>query len=546
MPHGRDSGLQTLLVGIDGANVPVLRRLADDGAVPTLADLLETGYADDLVSQLPPWTPSAWPSMYTGVNPGKHGVYGFLTFDGYDWSVVDRTDVREFALWELLDHEGLTSVVVNVPVTHPPRDIDGAVVPGYVGPETPTCVPADALDSVPAGTDYRIYPPTGDDVSREDQLAAATDLVRSRGRLFRQLASTHRPDFGFVQFQQTDTVFHERPGDWDAAARVYGAVDEELAALLSAFDPHNVVVVSDHGIGEYTGTEFRVNTFLERQGLLQMTRDGTGVPSWDAVAPDGDRTDRDDPGDGLLTSLSETAAGVGLTSQRIERLLTRVGLAEAVADLAPTSVVKAAAETVDHANSRAYMRSRIELGVRLNLAGREPEGVVPRAEYEAVRERLMTSFRAVRTPDGEPLFDAVLPREDVFEGPHLAAAPDVVLVPADFDHMLSATPRSDVFGPPREPYNHKRAGLLVATGRDIDESQPRDGANPHLFDVAPTVLATLGVAPTERMDGTTLPFVDRPTPEPVSYRAFEPQDVGTTTDEAVQDHLANLGYLEDT
>ena len=78
-----------LLVGLDAACEPVLDRLARDGAdLPHLRSILDEGTSAPLESQVPPWTASAWPSLYTGTNPGKHGVFGFLDFEGYDWDVV--------------------------------------------------------------------------------------------------------------------------------------------------------------------------------------------------------------------------------------------------------------------------------------------------------------------------------------------------------------------------------------------------------------------------------------------------------------------------
>ncbi|MFW5918642.1 MAG: alkaline phosphatase family protein, partial [Halanaeroarchaeum sp.] len=92
-----DAGsLRTLLVGIDGVSTDVLAARSPD-TIPTIRRLFERGATGDLESQLPPWTPSAWPSLYTGVNPGKHGVFSFLTFEGYDWDVVNGGDVNEFA-----------------------------------------------------------------------------------------------------------------------------------------------------------------------------------------------------------------------------------------------------------------------------------------------------------------------------------------------------------------------------------------------------------------------------------------------------------------
>jgi len=117
---GAASGLRALVVGIDAACGAVLEPLFEAGETKRLRTLFEAAVAGSLASTMPPWTPSAWPSLYTGTNPGKHGVFGFLDFDGYDWDVVDATRVREPPVWQLLDYHDMSSVVVNVPVTHPP------------------------------------------------------------------------------------------------------------------------------------------------------------------------------------------------------------------------------------------------------------------------------------------------------------------------------------------------------------------------------------------------------------------------------------------
>jgi len=186
------------------------------------------------------------------------------------------------------------------------------------------------------------------------------------------------------------------------------------------------------------------------------------------------------------------------------------------------------------------MRSRVEMGVRINLAGREPAGVVPPDEYEWVRGELISMLEGVRTPAGEPAFEAVYPREEVFDGPYVEAAADVVVVPAGFDQYLSASLLGAEFGPPSEPYNHKLYGVLAAGGEGVDWTADLDGA--HLLDVAPTVLASLGVPHSDRMDGEVLPVVEPAGSE--SYPAFEPEPTQETDDEAIEQRLSDLGYLE--
>ena len=528
-------------MGLDGACLPVVEPMVADGRLPVLADLLERGASGPLESQIPPWTPSAWPSLYTGTNPGKHGAFDFLTFDGYDWDVVNRSHVRERALWELLSERDRTSVVVNVPVTAPPTSFDGALIPGYIGPESPPTHPDGLLEDLRDELgEYRVYAPR--DVDGDEQIRWYGRLTGMRGAAFRYLVDRFDPEFGFLQFQQTDTVFHERPGDEEAVRAVYEAVDEEVGRVLDACNPDTVVVASDHGIGPYRDEEFRVNEFLRERGYVETTRGEGGMPSWSTVGREnmGDEELEDD------RSLGEravaAAAAHGITSQRIGAVLSRLGLADLVLRYVSTDTVRAGTERVDFERSTAYMRSRTELGVRINLAGREPDGSVSPAEYPSIRDDLVADLASARTPDGDPVFEEVAPREEYFDGEYVEDAADVIAVPNGFDILPSASLRGEVFGPTSEPWNHKRDGLFAAVGAGVDPDASLEGA--HLFDVAPTVLSALGVPPSARMDGDPLPVVDPVTPD--DYQGYDEPETRATADRAVEQRLADLGYLDDT
>ncbi|WP_324662067.1 alkaline phosphatase family protein [Haloarcula sediminis] len=533
--------MRTLVLGLDGVSLPVLDSVAADGVVPTVESLFDRSAVGPLTSQLPPWTPSAWPSLYTGVNPGKHGVFGFLKFDGYDHDVVDATDVRAHALWELLDQRGLSSVVVNVPVTAPARPIDGAVIPGYVSPEDPPGHPEGILDDVrdTIGS-YAVYGPM--ETRGKATLPDIAAHARGRGDAFAYLVDRFDPDFGFLEFQQTDTVFHRRPEDSEAIECVFGAVDDAVATALDAADPDTVVVASDHGIGAYDGYEIRLNEILREWGHVATTTGG-GMPSWSTISRQ--RLQQGEAGGQPAPGVAERAvtllARLGLTSQRIERALEPLGLADTVAELAPTDAIRAGTEQVDFPASSAYVRDRIELGVRVNLAGREPNGVVPPEQYDEVRDTLLNRLRGLTDPDGRPAFEQVAPREAVFKGPYLERAPDIVVVPRAFDNFLRGILMGEWFGPLRESWNHKREGVVAVSGPAIDTTA--DLADAHLFDVAPTVLSTLGVARPARMDGSPLPVVS---PTPVEeYPPYEEAAGGIREDHDVTERLAQLGYISE-
>ena len=535
-----ESDLQLLVVGIDAGCRSVLEPLFDAGEVPTIERLFETGASGPLESQIPPWTASAWPSLYTGKNPGKHGVYDFLSFDGYDWDVVNATHVRERPVWELLSEHGISSVVVNVPVTHPPREFDGALIPGMTAPEDPPCHPEGILQDVTlACGDYHVYPQSTDAPDRSIEGYERT--IERRGEAFRYLCRRTDPGFGFLQFQQTDTVFHERPGDKEAIEAVYRAVDRQLEATLEETNPENVLLVSDHGMGKVTGQEFRINEFLREQGFVSVRSGGGGMPNW-SKAWENDLLEGEDAGEhdeGVLERAMNVAATVGLTTQRVAGALETVGLKEPIGKRVPNDMIRAASEQVDFPESRAYVRSKSELGVRINLEGREPNGQVPASDYEEVRAELIEGLSAVRTPDGEPMFEAVEPRETYFEGPHVESAPDILTIPADFDNAIVADVGKPQFGEPMEPWNHKRTGVVAAAGTDVDEAATLEGAT--IFDVAPTICALFDVPIDADMDGTTLSIVDDGREMP--YPTYEPDPISATDDGAVEDRLSDLGYL---
>ncbi len=541
--------MDTFLIGIDAACQPVIDRLSETDSIPNLESIIEDGVSAPLESQIPPWTPSAWPSLYTGVNPGKHGVYGFVDFDGYDWEVVTADHVREHTLWELLDEHDRSSVIVNAPVTHPPDEIDGAVVPGFIGPENPGTHPKGILEEVrEAIGEYRVYPnySRGDDsYTDEEKLDEYCTLARMRGEAFRYLADEYEPDFGFVQFQKTDTVFHEFDGNPDHVQRIYEATDEQIGEILEACDPKRVFVASDHGMGPYENYEFRLNEYLRREGYVEATTGGKGMPSWNPIRDqlrEGDDRTTWEPS--TVERLAATAAKAGLTPSRAVGVLDRVGLGELARRHAPSGVSRTGAEQVDFPGSRAYMRARTELGVRINLEGREPEGVVPREEYEEVRDELIELLAGVETPDGEPVFGEVAPREEYFWGPYTEKAVDVLTVPNDFEQFLSAQLRDGLFGPPTEPWNHKLDGLFVAAGEGIDAEA--DLMDAHLFDVAPTICSAIGIPYSDRMDGHVLPVVGDG--GAASYPPYDDSPASGRDDgdgdEQVEERLSDLGYLE--
>jgi len=108
------------VIGLDGMPWHILIKLVKNGAMPNLKKIMSHSTKGILKSTNPPITPTAWTSMTTGVNPGKHGVFGFMKLTkGTDLSILNSYDVRYPRLHEMVALMGLKSLCVNLPLTYP-------------------------------------------------------------------------------------------------------------------------------------------------------------------------------------------------------------------------------------------------------------------------------------------------------------------------------------------------------------------------------------------------------------------------------------------
>lgn len=571
-----DGTTRTVVLGFDALDWGYLDRYSD--ALPNFERLREAGVASPLESTIPPWTGSAWPSMYTGTDPSHHGVFGFFRHADYpdEGDVVSRADVDAPALWNYCSSVGDPSIVCNVPVTHPAESIDGVLVPGYLAsedaPGSPEGVRNRLSDAI--GEAYRIYSRGELSSDPEEKLAGYVDLIDLRRRAALAMLDDHDWRLAIFQVQKTDAVFHNFEDD-EAFRAVYEAADAFLGSVLDAVDDGtNVVVCSDHGIGPVEGYRIHLNEVLREHGYVEATDDADQVtlPSEKRGLVDGQRTggqagsaaDSGDPQAGkagssadvaLLPRLVEVLSRVGVTPARVYAVAERLGVEETLVAHTPAAVSDAVAETVDWRASTAYCRKETRLGVRINLEGREPHGVVPAEEYEAVQSELVALLSGLETPDGAPAFETVATRQDLFDGPHADRAPDVITVPSGMDHSLSTQLYGTSFVPVSK-HDHKRHGVFLGAGPGFDSARAAaasgaDGDPLHLTDVAPIVMALLGQSVPERMTGRvpegllSVP-VERESYGDVPHAARDGAQLDAPTardDGAVTDRLEDLGYL---
>src|SRR5918992_3666598 len=105
----RNGGTMTrdvLLIGLDGATFDVLDPLMNEGAMPVLRELIDSGTRATLRSTVPALTPPAWTSLVTGRGPGSHGIFDFFRKDSESsplFRFLTSHDVECPSIWSLVN-----------------------------------------------------------------------------------------------------------------------------------------------------------------------------------------------------------------------------------------------------------------------------------------------------------------------------------------------------------------------------------------------------------------------------------------------------------
>ena len=212
-----------LIIGLDGATFDLIKPWAAEGKLPTLAKLMQDGVTGNLESTLPPVTSPAWPTFMTGKNPGKHGVFDFIRPRAGTFDMVNASQIKGKLLWEILSEAGYSVGVLNVPITYPPRKVNGYMVPGLLSPDQgKTVYPPDLLKPYEAELGkYRLTPNVQYKAGNEDEfIADLHDLIDTQLRYALRLMKDHPTDVLMLHFLATDNGSHAlwRFMDQDASA----------------------------------------------------------------------------------------------------------------------------------------------------------------------------------------------------------------------------------------------------------------------------------------------------------------------------------------
>jgi len=506
---------KVLVLGIDAANPDLLEGGAASGSLPNLGALVRQGLCARTRGVDGFFIGSTWPSFATGVSPARHGLHYLVQLrpGTYAYYRPETGALEPYPpFWTWLARAGRRVAVLDVPLTRADPAIAGmqivewgshdAVHGFHAWPpavaqdvrsrfgEHPAIAACDAVTRTPAG--YAAF------------IDALVQGVQRKKDLTRHYLQQESWDLFLQVFTEAHCVGHQcwhlhdathpahdaaiAQATGDPLQRVYVAIDHAIGDIIDAAGDAIIVVFAAHGMKHWFGAQFLLRDILFALGVTQRenVHRGHGLrgaavtaagATWRAL-PDGVRN--------VLRPLRDRVRGDSMT------------------DALP-------ALAVDVLRSRCFPvhNGLAAGGIRLNLRGREPDGVLDRAEAGAFCDHLRTALLEIRDErTGGPAVRRVLRTADLYRGEQLDHLPDLIVEWND-DVATGSTNVSGGAGAcvrlrsPRigtiEGANdygrtgeHRPGGILMAAGTGIRTGRLEREVS--LLDLAPTLSALLGVA----------------------------------------------------
>jgi predicted AlkP superfamily phosphohydrolase/phosphomutase len=488
-----------------------------------------------------------------------HFINLFGANDGGDGKsngeLVSARSLKSPAIWDILGHHDRKVLLINIPLTYPPRPVNGTMVTGLLTPRNAPVFtyPAELSKQI---TDYKIdldrfvdKTPFVDVIDGEIVIPSLTlvdefrDMLEKRARVVFTQMTTQPWDFFMVVFIGTDRMGHYlwqyqsgqagNSPDAQALSRAvreyYIRLDEIVGEMLTkAGNEVTTLVMSDHGMGPKHTKKVHINNWLREHGWLRTNNDGKGANP-----------------DRWLKRL-------GVSRDKIGRV---VHLFPGMAQSRLMKKATATAVEVDTALSKAYAIPIFNhiFGIRINATG---------AERNQIRDEISQGlWKLVDPRTGAQLVEHVYRGEDYYIGEYAQNVPDmIVMMKPDYGGSYRIGHYSSFVTELQEHThrgNHRMEGVFAARGAEI-KRQAAPLPNLDIEDIAPTVLQLMGLPVPTDMDGRVLTetFTSEFKQQPVQNGAptgfwtgdkpdnFQDTAMSEEDEAEIRERLEALGYIE--
>jgi len=492
-----------VVLGIDGADWGILQALMDEGHLGNFRRVMENGSYGKLRSTIPSVTPPAWTSMFTGVNPGKHGLGGFLREEKGNPIPLITTSRQNLApyVWELM--ESKTILVFNVPFTYPPRGGANALIVSGLGtpsvnseftlpkelkgellavsPNYALGAPAEAAPLVFSDNKAK----TKSEMQERMGIAVLADM-KARQKAMLHFLEKKEWDAAILAFSETDWLQHEMLSEFCKSGKKAATPIGQAYLLLDGFlgylieKQHNVIITSDHGFQELKQKLF-LNTHLARKGLLVLRK--RGLPR---------RITTEFLAFCRKCILMAVPMVPAPALRSIRRFQSIVGISKAIR----RGQRCLGAQDIDYDNTTAVFLGRERLTIHAGITLTKSSG------FEELEQALMDC----RDEEGRKLIKAVVKKEDIYSGSEATRVPDVFAIPESGVGITAKFGPNAVERLVHGGSGHAYNGIFLAYGPDLKRKGELKDLS--VMDIAPTMLSFFGYALPKYMDGRCIPVVE--------------------------------------
>jgi len=422
--------------------------------MPRMQQLLKRCRFGTLKSIDPPITVPAWAVMFSGVDPGTLGVYGFRhrrpgTY--WDQYIPTSRTIMKPMVWDRLSRLGKRVCVIGMPPGYPPPQINGVYISDFLTPDNAQDYVSPAflkpeIDRVSGGYvfDVTFRADDRDRIGRElfemtqKHFAVARHLwAKEKWDLFaiHEIGPDRLHHTFWKFFDRAHPRFETNPKFLQLVEDYYAMLDHEIGQLLDLVpDDVRILVVSDHGSQAMQGC-FCINEWLIQKGYLALKgpKPKAGTPIEEAQ--------------------------------------------------------------IDWSKTYAWGAGGYYARIFYNVKGREPSGIIPPGEVAGFEARLTADLKKIQKPDGSSMsVDVRLPKSIYHEV--RGDSPDLMVYFANAAWRSAGTVGYSTLyllendtGP--DDSVHSFDGVYAISGVGSGKSGP--GPEERLIDIGPTLLTLLGV-----------------------------------------------------
>lgn len=511
--------MKVAIVVLDGGTWNLLYPWIKKNRLPNFSKIIKRGVYGNLRSVIPPITIPAIPAFYTGKNPGKIGLYGFTKDNA---SLVSSFDIKDKCIWDFLGELELKSALINLPLTYPPKKVNGILITGYPTPSY------DKTYTYPSSLSERLDFP-GDIVSNErfyvkdiDNLAdEQIEITRKRFDIAKRLVGESDYQFSILFIKGTDVLQHVIWDKQEDILKYYEFLDKIIKEWIDLNKGANFFIISDHGFDACPSYKFHLNTWLKNEGCLEYKKGQT---------------------DKYIQFMYRQG-------RRFLPLRIKHSFSKKIRKETPKG------EEVPLLNMCKTTAFRDGFGIRLNVSNKD--------EYKRKREEIINKLKKL-SHENTLVIKEIHKREDVYSGPFISDIPDIVFL-LNENYIASPPYKNCLFssidkelhfqGAPRTGTHHSSIhGIFIAFGPDVKVGKQIDTAC--LIDITPTILNMFNIPIPSDIDGKVLNGIFKSESE-LSTRKVVYQNVrkinrrvslkkayNREDKEKIKKSLRNLGYID--